>query len=131
LGLILARIFNAQARPLYQLRAATARVAEGDFSVAVPVVGDGESARAASSFNGMVRRLRETGLRLAGVEKLASVGTLAAGVAHEINNPLAFVTSNLEFVRDELAALPDLSTERRSALQEALGDAADGAARIG
>jgi CheY-like chemotaxis protein/two-component sensor histidine kinase len=35
-------------------------------------------------------------------ERMASVGTLAAGVAHEINNPLAFVLSNLEFTIGEL-----------------------------
>ena len=35
--------------------------------------------------------------------KLASLGTLAAGIAHEINNPLAFVVANLEFVGRQLA----------------------------
>lgn len=33
-------------------------------------------------------------------EKMATIGTLAAGVAHEINNPLAFVSSNIEALKD-------------------------------
>ncbi|HEY6871887.1 MAG TPA: ATP-binding protein [Geobacteraceae bacterium] len=41
------------------------------------------------------RELKQAYLRLLEQEKMASVGQLAAGVAHEINNPLGFITSNL------------------------------------
>jgi PAS domain S-box-containing protein len=41
--------------------------------------------------------------RLLLADRMASVGTLAAGVAHEINNPLAYVTANLGYVHEELA----------------------------
>ncbi len=40
--------------------------------------------------------------RLMVADRMASLGTLAAGVAHELNNPLAYVTANLEFIEDEL-----------------------------
>jgi len=43
--------------------------------------------------------------RLFLADRMASVGTLAAGVAHEINNPLAFVVANLDYVRESLGAL--------------------------
>jgi signal transduction histidine kinase len=46
------------------------------------------------------KRMRE---RLHISERMASAGTLAAGVAHEINNPLAVVTANLEFLADSIA----------------------------
>lgn len=52
--------------------------------------------------------LKETQSYLLQSEKMASIGQLAAGVAHEINNPVAFVTSNLQSLRsyvDDLKAL--------------------------
>jgi two-component system cell cycle sensor histidine kinase/response regulator CckA len=48
---------------------------------------------------------RELQARLAQTDRLTSLGTLAAGVAHEINNPLAYVLLNLGYVLDELPKL--------------------------
>jgi two-component system, cell cycle sensor histidine kinase and response regulator CckA len=64
---------------------------------------------------------------------MASLGTLAAGVAHEINNPLSFVTANLEFAQHELDALSRQIPSRTPHLQlaqQALSDARDGAERV-
>ena len=48
--------------------------------------------------------LREAQARLVQQEKLASIGELAAGVAHEINNPMGFITSNLTSLADYAGA---------------------------
>ncbi len=60
------------------------------------------------------RELRETQAALIQSEKLASLGQLAAGMAHEINNPLAYVTNNLAVLRRDMQALMDvLNTYRK------------------
>jgi signal transduction histidine kinase len=59
------------------------------------------------------RALREAQAAVVQSEKLASLGRLAAGVAHEINNPIAYVSNNLAVLRrDVLAALEVLDTYR-------------------
>jgi PAS domain S-box-containing protein len=54
------------------------------------------------------QELKETQTRLIQSEKLAGLGQLVAGVAHEINNPLAFVGNNLAVLQRDAAALRDL-----------------------
>lgn len=51
------------------------------------------------------RRLMETQAALVESEKLAGVGQLAAGMAHEINNPIAFVSNNLSVLRRDVQSL--------------------------
>jgi len=70
--------------------------------------------------------------RLMVSDRMASVGTLAAGVAHEINNPLAFVLANLDFAAkqlDELAAF-GVPESRLAELRSVVGDAREGADRV-
>ncbi|HEY1551675.1 MAG TPA: PAS domain S-box protein [Kofleriaceae bacterium] len=70
--------------------------------------------------------------RMAVADRMLSVGTLAAGVAHEINNPLAFVVSNLAILSDGLPRLFAGESSRldRASVEELLGDAREGAARM-
>jgi signal transduction histidine kinase len=63
----------------------------------------------------MWSQLREARERFSRAERLALVGQLAAGVAHEINNPLGFVKSNLAFVQQGIETTDE---EVRNALDE-------------
>ena len=63
-------------------------------------------------------------------DRLSAVGMLAAGVAHEINNPLAVVTSNLDLVLDELRKASQSSSPGVSELEMMLNEARQGADRI-
>ncbi|QRK10840.1 HAMP domain-containing protein [Archangium violaceum] len=64
-------------------------------------------------------------------DRLASVGRLAAGVGHEINNPLAYILSNLRYVQQELGdASGPPSEEARQEMLAALSEASEGADRV-
>jgi len=64
-------------------------------------------------------------------DRLSSVGVLAAGIAHEINNPLAYVLGNLDFALQRLAADPQIAASDLTEVVQALGQAREGSARIG
>jgi PAS domain S-box-containing protein len=65
--------------------------------------------------------------QLVRVDRMASMGTLAAGVAHEINNPMAYVTTNITFALDELRTGDGGDP---GALRAALTEALEGAERV-
>jgi PAS domain S-box-containing protein len=88
------------------LRASALRDDAGNFRFALAVVED-------------VTEKKHLEAQLMLADRMASVGTLAAGVAHEINNPLAFILANLEFALDELRSAAGVDPDVRRALAEA------------
>ncbi len=123
--------------PLGRLKAAIDRVSKDGFIGRVDVVSNDEVGELARSFNAMSENLRETTVsrdelrsaqaRLVQSEKLAAIGQLAAGVAHEINNPAGFVASNLEILETYVAAylkMLGLSAQLKVAVERRVWDEA-------
>lgn len=119
--------------PIENLSALSENVARGDFSKRADITGDDEIGRLARAFNQMIesiassqKMLEEYNLTLQKKvqertdelmkikeqmmqsEKLASIGRLSAGVAHEINNPLGAILSYAHLIREELNSKKDV-----------------------
>lgn len=104
-------------RPLAQLRRATASMTAGDWEPRIPEEGPKEFAALASAFNQMTVSLAAQREQIIRSEKLASVGHLAAGVAHEIGNPLAAILGYVDILRCDAAGKGELPvSERQDAL---------------
>ncbi len=103
-------------RPLRHLGHASRRVASGDFGFRIHLDTNDEMAELADALNDMTKRFREIRddldtqvhsrtREVIRSEQLASVGFLAAGVAHEINNPLASIAMCAESLEGRLESL--------------------------
>jgi len=97
--------------------------------VSIPLEFEGEQAVAVLARDLTERKKLEN--QLIHADRMVSVGTLAAGIAHEINNPLTYVRTNLTLISDELHSLnQELSPGRIDELLELLAQTQDGTERV-
>ncbi len=102
-------------KPLRRIFIASRRIAKGDLDVQVAVDGKDEIAELGTSFNYMTSALKKrdeqlkemTRQQLMRSERLATLGQLAAGVAHEINNPIAGILTYIRLIQKKIAKSPD------------------------
>ena len=97
-GRLLAR---AVVTPLRRLESRLMPIAEGRYDQLEAGSNDREFVTFADAFNHMLKELNNRRRRLVQSEKLASLGTLAAGVAHELNNPLSNISSSCQLLLEE------------------------------
>ena len=117
LGFVLVVVMRRRVwRPLRELEAGLARVADGDLTVRVPIHATDEIGRLAQHFNAMTQVL---GDRAEEQGRFAAAGELLAGVAHEVNNPLMAIAAHAE----NRLADPALAEEPRSEMSQILRQA--------
>ena len=107
--LLVLLVVRTISRPLQRITLAAVQVTKGEYGTEVDLrKSNDEIGLLANSFNDMSRKmasdiesLRQLNDQLMRADKLAAMGTLAAGVAHEVNNPLASISSMIQMMRAE------------------------------
>ena len=94
-------------RPLGVLRRRARQVAEGEYTQRTGVTSHDEIGDLAREFDAMADAIQEREQRLIRSERLATVGRMAAQIAHEVRNPLSSIGLNAELLGDELATEAD------------------------
>ncbi|HXF42108.1 MAG TPA: ATP-binding protein [Pyrinomonadaceae bacterium] len=108
-------IVRSISRPLQRIAVAAVQVSEGKYGTQIEMrKSNDEIGLVAETFNAMskkmaadIERLKSLNERLIRAEKLAAMGTLAAGVAHEVNNPLALISSIVQMLKSSSASNPE------------------------
>lgn len=118
-------------RPLGVLVQGGRRLAEGQFEHRVPLEGKDEMAELAAAMNAMAerfvairsdldRRVQQRTRQLIRTQRWATIGFLAAGVSHEINNPLASIAISAESLERQLRGVPlrDMDPQQQELVEQ-------------
>ncbi len=121
IGLVIAFIIKRLvSKPVNDLLAATQQVSQGNLNYVIKDLGKDEIGQLASSFNTMTKKLAEARMQLFQSDKMASLGRLAAGVAHEINNPLTGVLTYSSFLLKRTQNYPEIQEDLKVIVRETI-----------
>ncbi len=98
-GMVALHLQRRLTRPVAALLDGIARVRQGDLSHRFEIEADEEFHTLGAAFNQAYKGLKDAQENMLQTEKMAAVGKLAAGVAHEVNNPLASISSVAQIMR--------------------------------
>ncbi|HCY74865.1 MAG TPA: two-component sensor histidine kinase [Ignavibacteriales bacterium] len=106
--------------PVNDLLGGTQQVSAGNLNYTIKDLGDDEIGKLGHSFNNMTKKLSEARMQLFQSDKMASLGRLAAGVAHEINNPLTGVLTYSSFLLKRTKDNPEFQEDLKVIVRETL-----------
>lgn len=102
--------------PLKTIERTTRKISHGDFTPIPEVKTHDEIQSLTHAFNRMIKELRVREDQLVQSKKLASLGTLLSGVAHELNNPLSNISTSCQILLEEIED-SDLGFKKRYLIQ--------------
>lgn len=106
--------------PVNDLLKGTQQVSMGNLNYSIKDMGDDEIGKLGQSFNIMTKKLAEARMQLFQSDKMASLGRLAAGVAHEINNPLTGVLTYSSFLLKRTKDNPEYQEDLKVIVRETM-----------
>jgi two-component system, NtrC family, sensor kinase len=101
-GFLIPLVAHKILRPLRVIERTTHRIAQGDFRQLPVIDSHDETQRVVEAFNRMVAELEKRQDQLLQAKKLASLGTLTSGIAHQLNNPLNNISTSCQILLEEL-----------------------------
>jgi signal transduction histidine kinase len=124
IGIVIAVLLSwMYTRPIYNIVNAAGRVAAGDLTPDLSTDRRDEIGKLTQSFNFMVQKLREKRAleeKLREVEHLSGIGQFARGIAHEVRNPLNFISLSIDHLQEKYVPVENIKKEKFESLMTSI-----------